>query len=498
MPGLIDMPAANGFPDGEIIGTVSTFAGLTRFTLSFQIAPRITGAFRYNRFDDLNIGGFVDYYDRAFDVHYLVFEETDRLPAIAVGLRDFAGTGIEAAEYVVASKTYDLPSSLNGGRLTVSGGLGWGRLGSFNSLGSPFSDDRPSFAPGDTGGEFSFDQWFRGPMAAFAGAEWAPNDRLRIKVEYSSDEYELETQDRDLFDRASPLNFGAEWQANNSVRLGFYARYGSEVGAMLHFSGNPRRSVRALRLPSPGPLARRPDRAEAPESWSTSWRDAPDVEGSLAARLSNALSDEDILVTGLTLDGAQRATLRVENAVYTRPGLIIGRSARAMAATLPASVEIFTILLEDGGLPVSQITIRRTDLEALETAPDREEALASLASVTGPPPSGSLTGGVGGSNTPNLYPRAFLQLRPYLATSVFDPDDPIRADVGLALTGRLEPVRGLVFDGQLRQPFLGNLDEARISGSALEQVRTNAPLYDQADGVRLSRLTASYSAKLGG
>ncbi|MEM9436926.1 MAG: YjbH domain-containing protein, partial [Pseudomonadota bacterium] len=42
MPGLIDMPAANGFPDGEIIGTVSTFAGLTRFTLSFQIAPRIT------------------------------------------------------------------------------------------------------------------------------------------------------------------------------------------------------------------------------------------------------------------------------------------------------------------------------------------------------------------------------------------------------------------------------------------------------------------------
>ncbi|MEO0664102.1 MAG: YjbH domain-containing protein [Pseudomonadota bacterium] len=498
MPGLIDMPAAHPLPDGEIGVTVSNFAGLTRTTLSFQIAPRLTGAFRYNRFGDLNIAGFVDYFDRAFDIHYLIFDESDWRPALAVGLRDFVGTGIEASEYLVASKRFALPPAAGGGRLTVSGGLGWGRLGSAGAIGSPFSDDRPTFTPGDTGGELAFDQWFRGPMAPFAGLEWQPSDRLRVKLEWSSDDYELETA-QGVFDRASPINAGVEWQASPSVRLGAYTRYGSEVGVMLHYSTNPRRSPAPFALPGPGPLERRPDRAELPALWTTNWRATPDIEEGLAALLEAELSDDFVQVTGLTLTGpnrAEAATLRIEaSGISGAPAFMIGRSLRAMAVTLPPSVETFTIVLEDGGLPLSQVTVRRTDLEALETAPDREEALASVASLTAAPP--SLSGEVS-VNAPGLYPRSALRLRPYLSTAAFDPDEPLRADIGLALSGRFEPVRGLAFAGQLRLPLRGNLDEARLSTSALEPVRTNGPRYAQAEGVRLRRFTASYDAKLGG
>src|SRR5690554_1229302 len=47
MPGLIDMPSALPFEDGELSFTTSYFADQTRHSLSFQIAPRLTGSFRY-------------------------------------------------------------------------------------------------------------------------------------------------------------------------------------------------------------------------------------------------------------------------------------------------------------------------------------------------------------------------------------------------------------------------------------------------------------------
>src|SRR6056297_2690080 len=47
-PGLIDMPVASSRPDGELAFTTSSFAGQTRNTLTFQIAPRLSGSFRYS------------------------------------------------------------------------------------------------------------------------------------------------------------------------------------------------------------------------------------------------------------------------------------------------------------------------------------------------------------------------------------------------------------------------------------------------------------------
>ncbi|MGL6211586.1 MAG: YjbH domain-containing protein, partial [Paracoccaceae bacterium] len=203
--GLIDTPSAEEQPDGTVSLTVSNFGPITRTTLSFQITPRLSGSFRYLGVADWNktaacqpnctgIDSFATYYDRSFDIRYKLLDEGRYLPAFTIGLQDFVGTGIIAGEYVVATK-HVTPD------IKVSAGLGWGRLGSYGDIGSPFGV-RPAVNIGN-GGTFNPGQWFRGPAAPFAGVEWQINDRLTAKAEYSSDAYAEEAGNRKTFDRKS-------------------------------------------------------------------------------------------------------------------------------------------------------------------------------------------------------------------------------------------------------------------------------------------------------
>ena len=133
--------------------------------MTFQATPWLSASFRYNRIQNWNMGGFTTYYDRGFDMRFRVHKETQYWPEITLGFQDFVGTGIYAAEYLVATKTFRAPGFGGArvpGKLKLTGGLGWGRLGTSGSIGSPFGKDRPAYDPSSTGGEPAFDQWFRG------------------------------------------------------------------------------------------------------------------------------------------------------------------------------------------------------------------------------------------------------------------------------------------------------------------------------------------------
>ena len=100
----------------------------------------------------------------------------------------------------------------------------------------------------------SYDQWFRGDFAPFAGVEWQINDRWGVKAEYSSDAYVTETQTVDVFDRKSSFNFGVEYQAAPRTRLGAYYLYGSKFGVTAQFQLNPYHPVTPMAVPAPQPL----------------------------------------------------------------------------------------------------------------------------------------------------------------------------------------------------------------------------------------------------
>ncbi|MEM8578538.1 MAG: YjbH domain-containing protein, partial [Pseudomonadota bacterium] len=262
LPGLMDMPTGEAMPDGQAAVTVGSFGGITRTSLSYQFTPRLSASFRYVSIRNWNSDGFSTYRDRNFDIRYQVRRESLYWPSITVGLQDFAGTGINSGEFIAATKTFQRPLSLPG-TIKATLGFGWGRLGSSGAIGSPLGSTRDVFNPGDTGGQLAAGSWFRGPVAPFGGIEWQVNDKLGLKVEYSSDAYEPETS-RGVFTRASRLNFGAEYQYSERLRLGGYWMYGQEIGITAQLQLNPRRAVTPMTIAAPRAVVGRPSRAVNP------------------------------------------------------------------------------------------------------------------------------------------------------------------------------------------------------------------------------------------
>lgn len=485
--GLIDMPTAEGQTDADLSVTVSRFARTTRTTLTFQISPRLQGSFRYTGVRGLALAGFGPndtYFDRSFDLRYRVLDEGLWWPAVTVGLQDFIGTGIFSGEYVVATK-HVTP------RVKVTAGLGWGRLGSYGSFTNLGTRPAPA---GGTGGTPNFKQWFRGPVAPFGGIEWQVNDRFGLKMEYSSDAYSEEAAKQGLFRRRSPLNFGAEYQVSEGIRVGAYYLYGSELGVSASIALNPRRRATAgVSGPAPAPVVLRPSRQADPAAWSASWAEAGGTAAaqSLAGKTAERLRADGLVLESLAVTGSH-AELRVQNQGYDSSAQAVGRAARALTATMPASVETFDIVPVERGMALSRIRLNRSDIEALENAPDNAAALLRRTGF-------SDAAAPAAGHVPNPAPpkRFSWGLSPYLNYGLFDPSDPLRIDLGLRLSGELQLAPGLYLSGAVTHRLAGNMDKYnRPSNSVLPHVRTDDYLRSRRD-TELERLTLAWYARPG-
>ncbi|WP_371155581.1 YjbH domain-containing protein [Jannaschia sp. 2305UL9-9] len=491
VPGLIDMPSARMQPDGELVTSVAILSnGVARTQLSFQLTPRIQGVFRYATLPDfLPVGsGFIRTYDRSFDFRYQLFREGRLMPAVTVGLQDFGGTGIYSGEYLVATKTIN-------DQLTVTGGIGWGRLGTNGSFSNPLSaisdrfDTRPGFVPGSSGGEFSTGQWFRGDAALFAGVEYRPTDRWTLKAEYSSDAY-LEEEARGIFTRKTPLNFGVEYRVNDGINVGAYVLGGSEVGLNLQFGVNPKRPPQGSgRDPAPRPVTVRPARSDIPEAWTTVWVGNEAVETAVGTTLDALMTEAGLELIGYDLS-ADRAEVRFRNPTYISQAQAMGRAVRAMSAIVPASVETFVLIPETAtSLAGGAVVLRRSDIEALENSPNGAAEVLAVAGLV----DAVTVRDQGRRYTEDAYPRFNWNLGPYFGYSLFDPDDPLRYDIGAELSASWEPVRGMVVEGALRQRIVGNRDESnRPSNSVLPRVRTDTPEFLKTNDPFIPYLTAEY------
>lgn len=482
--GLIDMPVGQSLPDGTFNIAISHFAGITRTTLSFQITPRLSGSFRYAAIRNWDFGGFSTYYDRSFDLRFRILDETRYLPAVTIGLQDFAGSGVYSGEYIAATKQLT-------DRLRVTAGLGWGRLGSFGDIGTPFGDRPPPPADG-IGGRPNWNSWFRGPVAPFGGLEWQLTDRLGVKVEYSSDRYATEDLARGVFERRSPWNFGIEYQANPLLRLGLYHLYGSEIGFSAQIAFNP--AVRPLAPgvmgPAPPPVVPRPDPAADPDAWSPSWTAQTDAAVLLRDGVAQRLEREGIRLESFAVTGSS-VQIRIRNLRYDAEAQAVGRTARVLANSLPASVETFEIVPVANGIPLSAVTLRRSDIEAFENAPDGAARLRAVAAIgeAGPLAPGALFG-------KGAYPRFSWSLGPYVRTALFNARNPVRFDVGARLSARYEIAPGLILSGAVTQRAFGNTGDVRDpSPSPLPPVRTSTYLYNRNEHPSIETLTLAWYAR---
>ena len=482
--GALETPTADMPEDGQIMATVSHFGSLTRSTLSFQVLPRIQGSFRYARFGDLNFSGYDDYYDRSFDLSIQILKERRFLPSVKLGFQDFVGTGILSGEYIVATK-HVTPS------VKVSAGLGWGRLASTNDIGSPFGE-REEIEIGEGGG-LNTGQWFRGPAAPFASVIWQATPKLALMAEYSSDAYLTETgrepsrNTTPILDRESDFSFGASYSISPTVELGLAYLYGSEIGVNLSFSLNPKIYPQGGTLENaPPPVEVRPARAADPEAWATDWTEEPRNADILREAVAKALAAEEMALVALDLS-AHRAVVSFANPTYQHEPQALGRVARVLTRILPASVERFELQPVADGIPATRMIVRRSDIEALEHAPEGGTAIFAASALAAPVPIEP------DALFEEQYPRLTYGLGAYRRLSYFDPDSPIRGELGLELGAEYVFSPGLSIQGAIRQSLVGNLSEAESEPDEfLPEVRTDGPAYNRATDLAIESLTGSY------
>jgi len=475
-PGLVDMPTGFAAPDADLATTIAGFRGDLRTTLTFQVAPRLAGSFRYAGLDENtftpSLGRPSDrlVFDRSFDLRVLVLPETDLRPAVTVGLQDLAGTGKLSGEYIVASKQVTRV-------LDVTAGLGWGRLGSANRIGSTGTRTRSTLGEG---GVPSYDQWFRGDVGLFGGIGLQLSDRLRAEVEYSSDAYTDAVRGGEL-ERRSPWNAALEYRFDDGTRLSVKALHGDRLGAQVTFVTNPKSApMPGGREEAPLPVTRRPAGAIADTGWTAA--PAPGIEPALAA----ALARDGLVLEGLALS-ARRATLRFENPRFGATAQALGRAARSMARVLPASVEVFEIVPVDNGMALATVTLRRSDLEDFEF----REAAAMARRVA--------VGDAAGTARPiadGRYPALSWAVEPYVATGFFDPDRPIRIDVGLRARAQVRLTANTQIAGAVAKRIVGNLADTPADNSGgLPPVRTDFPSYLTEGDPGIEYLTAAAFAR---
>ena len=453
MPGEIDLPSAKNLPDGQFSVSSSMFAGTIRVNLSFQIFENLTGAFRYARIPGGDYNGYT--WDRSFDLHYLLYREKPSFPAIAIGLRDFIGTGLYTGEYFVASKTY-------GSKLNVSAGIGWGRLAGNNGFNNIFGFKSRKDLDVGRGGTFHFGHFFTGNNSPFFSVSYKINKKLQLISELSSDIYTRETQSFKGFSRKSDINLGVKYSIDPSFTLMATWIHGDTLGLTVNMGINPRNSPYNSSIePAPMPILQKKYQPQEPK-----------LQKDILTESQRLLGLDGIELKTMTLSGGI-AEAYVINRKYLNVSQMIGRVVRILSQTTPPNIEEFKInIIEfETNLFVSKIVIKREDFAENELEFNGPEELWKTISV---------------SNSSKSFfdteisrdERLSWSLYPYIDSSLFDPDDPIRFTVGAELLAKYKLLPSTSISGSLRQPIAGTLDDyKRGPKGGLPNVRSDFMYY---------------------
>lgn len=164
-----------------------------------------------------------------------------------------------------------------------------------------------------------------------------------------------------------------------------------------------------------------------------------------------------------------------------------------MSVVLPDAVETFEIIPVVNGVGASMVTLRRSDLEELYLQPDAPWRSFIRAKVADAP---TLT--VDEALNEEIYPKLTWSLGPYASASLFDPDSPVRLDVGLEFNAAYDFAPGWTLSGAVRQKAVGNLGgSTKPSNSVIQRVRSDANIYAREGTTALSHLTLSHYFKPG-
>ena len=231
--GLINLPNAYFADAGNASMTIFRGEPDRKYSFTFSPTHWMEGGFYYSDITGKSYGGGYQqsYKDKGFNVKFKL-KEQGKFPALAIGLNDFAGTGIYSSEYIVSSYKYN--------NFDFTLGLGWGSLAGSATFTNPFSQISDNFRDRQTifgeGGDFNFSSYFAGKDASlFAGMEYIINDKFKFKTEFDPT---ITPSPVGYEEKSSDLNFALDYQVTNTLLTSVSFERGNYVGVKFVVADN--------------------------------------------------------------------------------------------------------------------------------------------------------------------------------------------------------------------------------------------------------------------
>ena len=236
--GLINMPTARFY--NEAVHGITFYDGTPdqKITLTSNPYDWFEGSFFYTNIQGLPYPSyeFQDYKDKGFNIK-LRLKKEGNLPAIAIGLNDFAGTGWYSSEYIVSS--YGINN------LDMHFGIGWGQYsGTKKNIKNPLGYIKDSFKTRPLeyegkGGSLNPSQYFSGRDASlFYGASYLLNKNLLLKFE--KDTIRVNGPRMPYEKRESDYSFGVDYLINDNFTIGGSFERGGFFALRFTYKNDPK------------------------------------------------------------------------------------------------------------------------------------------------------------------------------------------------------------------------------------------------------------------
>ena len=475
--GLIQMPSARFQPEGSLAFSFSDMDPYLRGSVVAYPFSWFEASYQYT---DINNALYSDveafsgdqtFKDKSFDVKLRLVTEKKFIPAIAAGIRDIAGTGIFASEYIVASKKIS--------NIDFTFGLGWGGL-SGSQISNPLSKlssrfDERTVELDTQGGELNTGYFYSGNAGYFGGAEiLIPNLKgLRLKIEYDGTNYDIEgfPDGRNSFIQAfapvtrptSKINFGLVLPVSNNFHLKLNYSKGNTINFGFSFQANLGRKA---------PLIKKNDSLR-------------EIKNSEIIRKVNAKEESYVYSSTLKYLGEQQFYVQnadikqnTLNVVYTQSkyssfARSTGRVATILDEISPDYIDEFVISNINGGLGMHTVTVNRDEFS---TYKDEDLFILGSKNIT--------TNGLNYKKENYAfrplarYPASFYKISPSLRSQIGGPDGFYFGDVRLAFHSEILFSSNLSLSTSASAGIVDNFDELKLkSDSLLPHVRTDIVQY---------------------
>lgn len=335
--GLIQTPTARMADDGNVSLNYTDNQEYRLWSVSIQLYPWMEATARYtdvrNRLysNSADFSGDQTLKDKGLDVKFRLIQESQFLPQVALGFRDFGGTGFFESEFISLSKKF--------GDFDLHIGMGWGYLGTAGNTSNPFCElnegycKRPRGFSGQ-GGKIDYQRFFKGPASIYGGLEYqTPWQPLKLKLEYEGNDYSVDRADDLVQD--SRFNFGAVYRWNDFTFDINYQR-GNTFGFGVHYAFNMH-TAKQVKI-KPAMIAVSEDRATIPAN----------INFNILTR--NLFHNAGYLPRGIHVH-KDEFILHGQQINYRDDLEATERVVRVIAAQLPADIKTVRVVDYDSNMP---------------------------------------------------------------------------------------------------------------------------------------------------